>query len=114
MLHFRGIENSILDINTTVRPRLAIVDAVVGMEGDGPIMGTPKAVGAVLMGADLTAVDATAARLMRLRPERVVHLAMAGEFLGNIDEARIEMRGERIERFATAFDVLDAFKNLRA
>jgi len=114
VLHFHGIENSILDLNTTVRPRLAIVDAVIGMEGDGPIMGTPKAVGAVLMGVDPTAVDATAARLMRLRPERVAHLAMAGEFLGNIDESRIEMRGERIERFAIAFDVLDAFKHLRA
>jgi uncharacterized protein (DUF362 family) len=113
-LHFHGIENSILDINTTVRPRLAIVDAVIGMEGDGPIMGTPKPVGAVIMGADLTAVDATAARLMRLRPERVVHLAMAAEFLGNIDAARIEMRGEPVERFATAFEVLDAFANLRA
>lgn len=114
LLHYRGVENSILDINTTVRPRLAIVDAVIGMEGDGPIMGKPKAVGAVLMGADLTAVDATAARLMRLRPDRVAHLAMAGEFLGNIDETRIEMRGERVERFATAFEVLDVFKNLRA
>ena len=66
------------------------------------------------MGADLPAVDATAARLMRLRPERVAHLAMAGEFLGNIDESRIEIRGERIERFATTFDVLDTFKHLRA
>jgi len=97
-----------------VRPRLAIVDAVIGMEGDGPIMGKPKAVGAVLLGPDLPAVDATAARLMRVRPERVAHLAMAGEFLGNIDESRIEMRGERIERFATAFDVPDVFKHLRA
>jgi uncharacterized protein (DUF362 family) len=114
VLHFHGIENSILDINTTVHPRLAIVDAVIGMEGDGPIMGTPKAVGAVLMGADLPAVDATAARLMRLRPERVAYLAVAGEFLGNIEESRIEMRGERLERFATAFEVLDVFKHLRA
>ena len=101
LLHFRGIENSILDINTTVRPRLAIVDAVVGMEGDGPIMGRPKPVGAVLIGTDLPAVDATAARIMRLRPERIVHLAMAGDFLGNIDAAKIEMRGESVERFAT-------------
>jgi uncharacterized protein (DUF362 family) len=114
LLHYRGIENSILDINTTVRARLAIVDAVIGMEGDGPIMGRPKEVGAVVMGQDLVAVDATAARLMRLRPERVKHLAMAGEFLGNIEAPKIEMRGEPVERFATPFDVLDDFKHLRA
>jgi uncharacterized protein (DUF362 family) len=114
LLHFRGIDNSILDINATVRPRLAIVDAVVGMEGDGPIMGQPKAVGALIMGADLVAVDATAARLMRLRPERVAHLSTAGEFLGNLDPSKIEMRGEPLDRFATPFEVLDAFANLRA
>ena len=42
VLHYAGIPQSILDINATVKPHLAIVDAVVGMEGDGPIMGTPK------------------------------------------------------------------------
>ena len=114
LLHYRGIENSILDINATVRPQLAIVDAVVGMEGDGPIMGRPKPVGAVLMGTDLVAVDATAARLMKVQPERVPHLALASEFLGNIESSKIEVRGESIERFASPFELIDAFKHLRA
>lgn len=114
LLHFKGIDRSILDLNATVRPQLAIVDAVVGMEGDGPIMGRAKAVGALLMGTDLVAVDATAARLMRLRPERIAYIAEARHFLGNVDERRIEIRGEPLERFATPFDVLDAFKDLRA
>jgi hypothetical protein len=68
LLHFRGIENSILDLASTIRPRLAIVDAIVGMEGDGPIMGHAKPVGAVVMGDDLVSVDATCARLMGLKP----------------------------------------------
>ena len=41
VLHVRGIPESILDINAAVRPHLAIVDGIVGMEGDGPIMGDP-------------------------------------------------------------------------
>ena len=41
-LHFAGIKECILDINATVKPHLAIVDGIVGMEGDGPIMGTPR------------------------------------------------------------------------
>ena len=43
VLHYAGISESILDITATVRPHLAIVDGIVGMEGDGPIMGTAKA-----------------------------------------------------------------------
>ena len=42
VLHHAGIPGSILDINAAVKPALAIVDGIVGMEGDGPIMGTPK------------------------------------------------------------------------
>ena len=41
-LHYGGIDSSILDLNATVRPAFAIVDAIVAMEGDGPIMGTAQ------------------------------------------------------------------------
>src|SRR5436305_14735247 len=70
VLHHAGIPGSILDINAAVRPSLAIVDGVVGMEGDGPIMGTPVASGVLVMGGNLAAVDATAARLMGFDPWR--------------------------------------------
>ena len=43
VLHHAGIPESILDIAATVRPHLAIVDGIIGMEGDGPIMGTRQA-----------------------------------------------------------------------
>ena len=114
LLHFKGIDRSILDLNATVRPGLSIVDAIVGMEGDGPIMGTAKPVGAILMGTDLVAVDATAARLMRLRPERIAYLAEARHYLGNVDANRIEIRGERLERYASPFQVLEPFAELRS
>ncbi len=45
ILHFHGIEQSILDIVATVRPSFTIVDAIVAMEGDGPIMGQPRQMG---------------------------------------------------------------------
>lgn len=114
VLHFQGIHESILDIVATVRPHLTIVDGVVGMEGDGPILGTPKAAGVVLMGRDIVAVDATAARVMGLRPERITYLAEAGRFLGHTDAGRISMRGERLERFVRPFEVLPVFAPLRA
>ena len=114
LLHVKGIERSILDINATIRPGLAIVDAVVGMEGDGPIMGTAKPVGAIIMGTDCVAVDATAARMMRLQPERMAYIAEARHYLGNVAADRIEIRGERLDRFATPFEVLEPFRHLRA
>jgi uncharacterized protein (DUF362 family) len=105
--HFHGISESILDINATVRPSFAIVDGIVGMEGDGPIMGTPKNVGCLLMGRNLTAVDATAVRVMGLNLYGVQYLTAASGRLGPIHEGNIAQRGEPIATVKTRFDVLD-------
>src|SRR5206468_4002818 len=107
VLHHAGIPASILDINAAVKPSLAIVDGVVGMEGDGPIMGTPVASGVLVMGANLAAVDATAARLMGVDPWRVPYLAVASGLLGPIAERHIRQRGEPIDRLARRFAILD-------
>ncbi len=37
-LHFKGIPQCILDINRLVQTKLSIVDGIVAMQGDGPIM----------------------------------------------------------------------------
>ena len=50
VLHFHGISNATVDLTATIRPALVIVDAVVSMEGDGPIMGKPRATGFLAMG----------------------------------------------------------------
>jgi uncharacterized protein (DUF362 family) len=113
ILHVRGIPESILDLNATIRPHFSIVDAVTCMEGDGPIMGRPRSLGMVAMGRDLTAVDATCARIIGLEPRQMPYLAEASKYLGNVDEKRIELRGEPIGRFATSFDVIDTFKSIR-
>jgi uncharacterized protein (DUF362 family) len=103
-LHWRGIPNSIIDIALTQTPHLAIVDAIVGMEGDGPLNGTARHVGAIVMGTDLVAVDATCCRLMGLPAERVAHLALGAiKKLGRIDADKIEQIGEPIAALAQAF-----------
>ena len=78
VLHWAGIDRAILDINAAARPDFAIVDGIVGMEGNGPIQGTPKASGVLVLGNDPVAVDATCCRIMGLVPERVKYLAAAG------------------------------------
>jgi uncharacterized protein (DUF362 family) len=112
ILHVKGIANSILDLNATVAPHFTIVDAVVAMEGDGPIMGTPRNMGFIAMGQDLVAVDATCARIIGLNPDRVPYLADGGAFLGNLRESRIEQRGEAPSRYATTFALSEGFKAL--
>lgn len=110
VLHHAGIPESILDITATVRPHLAIVDGVVGMEGDGPIMGTAKQVGVLVMGTNLPAVDATATRLMGIDPWRIPYLAAASGRLGPIAERHIAQRGESIAAAAQPFTLIDALQ----
>jgi len=112
-LHVHGISNSILDLTATIRPHFAIVDAVTGMEGDGPIMGRPRFLGFIAMGSDPVAVDATCARVIGLDPEKIDYLKPAAEFLGNIDARRIEQRGESPARYAARFDVVSDLEHLR-
>ncbi|HXV49763.1 MAG TPA: DUF362 domain-containing protein [Candidatus Binatia bacterium] len=113
-LHWAGINGSIVDINSSLPlPRFAIVDGIVGMEGNGPLQGQAKKSGVLLFGSDLVAVDASAARLMKIEPSKVKYLATAGEFLGNLAYEHIEQIGEPIERFHQDFRVIDSFADLK-
>jgi uncharacterized protein (DUF362 family) len=107
VFHWEGIDNSIFDINATVRPHFAIIDGIVGMEGDGPIMGTPKNAGVMIMGRNPTAVDATSSRIMGVDPYKVLHLNAASNRLGPINESDITQRGEKISSVRTDFVLLD-------
>ncbi len=116
IFHWEGIDQSILDITEAVKPHFAIVDGVIGMEGDGPIMGTPKRAGVIVMGRNLPAVDATCARIMGIDPHKVPHLAAASDRIGPIRESGIRQRGETIATTRTDFVLIGeipAQKSLR-
>ncbi len=105
-LHWRGIPHSIVDINCTRGANLAIVDGIIGMEGDGPLHGKARHVGALLMGVDPVAVDATGARLMGFPPERIPTLVYAAaKRVGRIVEAEIPQLGEPIAALAQKFEM---------
>ncbi len=112
-LHQGGIHESILDINQVVQPQLCIVDAIECMEGDGPVMGSPKNLGALVLGRNATSVDATCARLMSFDPARIGYLLGASGLLGPISSSRIEQRGASIESLRTRFELLDV-RHLRS
>jgi uncharacterized protein (DUF362 family) len=110
VLHWAGIGESILDIGSTLPiPQLAIVDGIVGMEGNGPIQGVRKDCGVLVFGDDLVAVDATASRLMQIEPARIGYLAQAGRFLGNLEERAITQIGDSLPGLQQPFQVAEAF-----
>lgn len=109
-LHWHGIDESILDINSTLPVHFCIVDGILGMEGDGPIRGAARQCGALLFGRDPVAVDATAVRIMGMDPHKVKYLRAAGEFLGNVD--RIRQVGEPIPSVRTDFAPAPGFEFL--
>lgn len=112
-LHYLGIDDSIVALNKQFAHKaFAIVDGVIGMEGNGPIQGTPKPAGVLVMGRDLIAVDSTCARVMGLDPEKMGYLRLAAD-LGHIHTDRIEQRGETVASVRTNFALIDEYKSLR-
>ncbi|HLG95445.1 MAG TPA: DUF362 domain-containing protein [Bryobacteraceae bacterium] len=111
-LHYLGIPESVAALNRQFRNTFAIVDGIVGMEGNGPIQGTPKPAGVLVMGRDLVAVDATCCRIMGIDPEKIEYLTLAAD-LGHVHTDRIEQRGEQISQVRTNFALIDAYKDLR-
>jgi uncharacterized protein (DUF362 family)/ferredoxin len=59
----------LLDLAACVAPRLSIMDAVVGMEGDGPNSGTPRPIGLLLAAESPLALDVVASEIIGLPPE---------------------------------------------
>lgn len=106
VLHWAGLEEVILDINRAVRPQVSIVDGIVGMEGDGPILGTPARSGVLVMARNSVVADATCCRVMGIDPSKVSYLKRASESLGPVAEDRIEQRGERIDSVRTRYQLL--------
>lgn len=111
-LHMQGINAflaELLDSLPTPR-RFALVDGIVGLQGDGPLFGAPVASGVLLGGQDFLAVDATAARLMGMEPhalEILTFMAWAG--LGHLDENKIALRGAALSELRRIFEPAPQF-----
>jgi uncharacterized protein (DUF362 family) len=113
LLHWKGIDRSILDINAAVPADFVIADGIVGMEGNGPLHGAPRNLGRIVLADDPVAADFVCTRLMGLNPLRVNYLAQAAEFLGNGTLERIVHLGEMLPPAVQPFAVLPEFARLR-
>jgi len=104
ILHARGIPQCIIDLNRMVQTKLTIVDGIIAMEGDGPINGTPRHMGLIIMGSDPAAVDATTARIMDYDIDELDYIEIAGQVIGNVKPEEIEIVGCTIKEVAAQFE----------
>ncbi len=96
-----------LDIVNAVKPCLAIIDASIGVEGDGPsvsqggeTVNMKDRLGSwlLLASTDLVAADATAARLMSHNAEDINQIVIASQMgLGQMREEAIQLDGEKLD-----------------
>jgi len=61
----------LLDIYSFTRPALNIIDGIVGMEGYGPLTGSPRQIGALIFGCDGLSVDRVACEIIGADPKKV-------------------------------------------
>lgn len=69
----------LLDIYQAIKPKINILDGVVGMEGDGPSSGTPRKFGFIGMGDDALSLDTATAKLLNIPLHNVPYLKVALE-----------------------------------
>jgi len=83
----------LIDLNDYFKPRLNIVDAVIGMEGNGPTAGVPRKIGAIIAGESPHAVDLVCAKIIGLSIAAVPTLKVAarhGKISESLDALRVE------------------------
>jgi uncharacterized protein (DUF362 family) len=69
------MEETLYTLNKLLKPDLSIIDGKIGLEGIGPVTGTPVRTDLMLMSNDPTAIDTVAAEIMGLNPWGIPHLA---------------------------------------
>ena len=101
----KPINIAIADMSRALRPQLSIIDGTTGLEGLGPSAGTPKKLGAVVVGADPFAADTVACALMGIDVRTIPHLRIGGDRgYGVIDLQAIDITPTNWRDFISPFD----------
>jgi len=99
--HMKSISKVVVDINTVLKPAFTVIDGFVGMEGEGPVDGTPVKMNLIIAGKDVVATDATAARVMGFNPYEIAHIRKA--FEKGLGRSEAEIVGEKLETVKRTF-----------
>ena len=78
----------LVELYVLLKPRLTLMDVVVGMEGNGPGSGDPRSIGAIIAGCDAVAVDVVSARLVGVAAEKLPLIRAAAA--AGVGETRLD------------------------
>jgi uncharacterized protein (DUF362 family)/NAD-dependent dihydropyrimidine dehydrogenase PreA subunit len=102
-LHKKGLHQCLADLNTVVRPDIALIDATWCMEGNGPIGGEAKKMNLLIASTDPVAADTVGSLIMGIDPIQVRHIVACEEAsLGTMD---FEVIGEEIDSVSSQFSL---------
>jgi uncharacterized protein (DUF362 family)/Pyruvate/2-oxoacid:ferredoxin oxidoreductase delta subunit len=69
----------LMDLHSFIKPQLTLMDAVTGMEGNGPAAGSPKQTGLILASEDCTALDIVASEIIGYKQDDILTIKVAKE-----------------------------------
>ena len=88
------LDDALAELNAALRPVLALMDATVGLEGNGPKSGRPRITDRILCSTDPVALDTIQSISMGIDPATVGHLrTCAARGIGTNERSRIDVRG---------------------
>ncbi len=106
-----AIHLNLFNMAQHIRPDLAVIDGYQGMEGNGPIVGTPVDQRIAVASADFLAADRVAVELMGFDFAQVGYLSFCAKArLGQADLSRIELLGEKIADHKRKYRPHDTFQ----
>ncbi len=112
-MHRDGLGPLLGKLGAALAPDLTLVEADLGMEGEGPHHGDPVSCGYYLGGSDLLEVDASAAWLMGMEPAQVEHVAALATALGRELPPAPEQWAEHQRSFAQPVGMLQPTRAAR-
>jgi uncharacterized protein (DUF362 family) len=93
--HFRGIDQSIVDVHIARPIDFTVIDGIIGMEWTGPTTGVPKNAGCIVAGRNTVACDRVAMKVMAQGQNSSIHVSLASfKGLGPASVEEIEIVGD--------------------
>jgi uncharacterized protein (DUF362 family) len=100
----RGIHYNLAALAPRLHPHLAVIDGFEGMEGNGPVDGTPVDHRVCVVSTDWLAADTVSAELMGIGIGKVGHLLYAAQAgLGQADLGKIEILGPALKEHVRVY-----------
>ena len=102
--HSLDLAQCIVDLNKLVLPRLTIIDGTIGMEGLGPVYGSPANMGIIITSYDTVAADSVGSAVMGIDPMETSYIKLASEQgLGESDISKMDICGATIDEVRKKF-----------